>query len=90
MKKEDFVKIGNKLNEISRNTYTEKEMQENINIYWNEYQWSKANNKVSNILKDLIFYMVEDMDKADYEDTENKINTIDEMEKFFQNFIENI
>jgi hypothetical protein len=90
MKKEDFVKIGNKLNEISRNTYTEKEMQENINIYWNEYQWSKANNKVSNILEDLIFYMVEDMDKADYEDTENKINTIDEMEKIFQNFIENI
>lgn len=90
MKKEDFVKIGNKLNEISRNTYTEKEMQENINIYWNEYQWSKANNKVSNILEDLIFYIVEDMDKADYEDTENKINTIDEMEKIFQNFIENI
>lgn len=90
MEKEDFVKIGNELNKISRNTYTEKEMQENVKIYWNEYQWSKANNKVSNILTDLIFYMVEDMDKADYEDTENKINTVDEMEKIFQNFIENI
>lgn len=90
MEKQDFATIGNYLNEASRFSYSEKEMEENIETYWNEYQWSKANNKVSTILQGLMFYMVEDMDFQDYSDTENVVKTVEEMDKVLEDFLEEI
>ena len=90
MEKKDFAAIGNALNKMSRNTYSEKEMAENIETYWAEYQWSKENNQVSNILQDLIYILYADMDLHDYDDTENVVKTVEEMDKIFAEYLEEI
>jgi len=75
-----FYEFSRLMNEMSRNTYTEKEERENAETYFLEYKESVKQNKPTETWINLLYLMYADMDFSDYYDSEEEF--IAEVEKF--------
>lgn len=60
MEYSDFYNIAEYLNEINRNTFTPREIAENAHIYCVDFQWSKENNEISFVIRELAKILAED------------------------------
>lgn len=71
MTKNDFYKLAKAKNEVWRGFFTEEELKENAELYKVEYDVSIEQCKPTPAMTELCRLLVEDMDKADYEDCQN-------------------
>ena len=60
MEYSDFYDIAEYLNGINHNTFTPREIAENAHIYCVDFEWSKGNDEVSFVIKELAKLLAED------------------------------
>lgn len=82
-----WFKISQKANEMNRGKFTEREIHENADMLYLDYRYSKVYGKPNPIMQSLCANMVEDMDKADYADTETELD-LATMEKIITDWYE--
>ena len=93
MNYEDFYKIAEYGNENWKGNFSPLEIATNAYDYKVEYDYSIEQNKPTRTMIELCRLLVEDMDFQDYfetlEESEN-ILTIEDMDKIFSDFLENL
>lgn len=75
-----FYEFSRLMNEMSRNTYSEKEERENAETYFLEYKESVKRNQPTDIWVELCYIMYSDMDFSDYYGSKEEFIT--EVKKF--------
>lgn len=86
---EDFLKIANYLNEVNRYTFTEREVKINARFYKADYDYSIEKGKPCSTMETLCRLLLEDMDKADYEDCIEFFDNVT-MNRIFSDFLTEI
>ena len=93
MNYEDFYKIAEYGNENWKGNFSPLEIATNAYDYKVEYDYSIEQNKPTRTMLELCRLLVEDMDFQDYfetlEESENAL-TIEDMDKIFSDFLENL
>ena len=93
MNYEDFYKIAEYGNENWKGNFSPLEIATNAYDYKVEYDYSIEQNKPTRTMIELCRLLVEDMDFQDYfetlEESENAL-TIEDMDKIFSDFLENL
>lgn len=89
---EKFYTISKEVNKMNHDLFCDEELKQFSNDYLFEYELSKKQNKPTHTMIELCKLLLLDMDFEDYFDTleesENAL-TIDDMEKIFNDFLEN-
>lgn len=70
MEYSDFYDIATYGNDNWKGSFTEKEVACNAYDYWENFQWSKANKKLSDTIKYLVENLEEDIKNADIPEAE--------------------
>ena len=89
----DFQKIATYLNEINRGKFTESEVLESAQDYWEEYYASCKQDKPSKAMQSLCDELYQDMDYMDYMDLPpfmNSVQSIGELNIMLQGAVEMI
>ena len=90
---EDFYKLAEYGNENWKGNFSPLEIATNAYDYKVEYDYSIEQNKPTRTMIELCRLLVEDMDFQDYfetlEESENAL-TIEDMDKIFSDFLENL
>ena len=77
MKLEDFLRIAEYGNEMWKGSFTPKEVKENAEIYYADFQWSKENDTISETIKSLCKNLTEDVrEMPDLEEPKQWLYTI--------------
>lgn len=60
MTQKDFLRIAEYANENWKGSFTPEEVKRNAQLYWDVFEWSKANKRPSFIITELINLLKED------------------------------
>ena len=61
MKLTDFLRIAEYGNEMWKGSFTPEEVRQNAEIYYADFQWSKANDEIAESIKSLCRNLIEDL-----------------------------
>lgn len=61
MELNDFLQIAEYGNEMWKGCFTPEEVQQNAEIYYADFQWSKANDEIAENIKSLCRNLIEDL-----------------------------
>lgn len=89
---ENFYTISKEVNKMNHELFCDEELEQFSNDYLCEYELSKKQNKPTHTMIELCKLLLLDMDFEDYFDTleeSENVLTIDDMEKIFNDFLEN-